>query len=135
VNWATVKTAKAQWLREKKVKVILQDLPRRGPDLQDVPALGELGDNTEAKQLLGLYANTGAIGRSFFSAPGTAPGAARALREGFIAMTKDPEFIADANKINAELDIGTADEILAAVKQTLDVPESVLRRAREIFGR
>jgi len=135
VNWATVKTAKAQWLREKKVKVILQDLPRRGPDLQDVPALGELGDNIEAKQLLGLYANTGAIGRSFFGPPGTAPSAARALREGFIAMTKDPEFIADANKINAELDIGTADEILAAVKQTLDVPESVLRRAREIFGR
>jgi len=135
VNWATVKTAKAQWLREKKVRVILQDLPKRGPDLQDVPALGELGDNPEAKQLLGLYANTGAIGRSFFAPPGTTPGATTGLRDGFMAMTKDPEFIADAQKINAEIDIGTADEILAAVKQTLDVPESVLRRAREIFGR
>jgi len=50
-------------------------------------------------------------------------------------MSKDPDFISDAKKINAELDIGGADEILAAVKQTLDVPESVLRRAREIFGR
>jgi tripartite-type tricarboxylate transporter receptor subunit TctC len=135
VNWATVKTAKAQWLREKKVKVILQDLPKRGPDLQDVPALGELGDTQEAKQLLGLYANTGAIGRSFFAPPATTPGATKALRDGFIAMTKDPDFIADAKKINAEIDIGSADEILAAVKQTLDVPESVLRRAREIFGR
>jgi tripartite-type tricarboxylate transporter receptor subunit TctC len=135
VNWATVKTAKAQWLREKKVKVILQDLPKRGPDLQDVPALGELGDNPEAKQLLGLYANTGAIGRSFFAPPATAPGATKMLRDGFMAMTKDPDFVADAKKINAEIDIGGADEILAAVKQTLDVPESVLRRAREIFGR
>ena len=135
VNWTTVKTAKAQWLREKKVKVILQDLPKRGPDLQDVPALGELGDTTEAKQLLGLYANTGAIGRSFFAPPATTPGAAKALRDGFIAMTKDPDFIADAKKINAELDIGSADDMLAAVRQTLDVPESVLRRAREIFGR
>jgi tripartite-type tricarboxylate transporter receptor subunit TctC len=135
VNWATVKTAKADWLREKKVRVILQDLPKRGPDLQDVPALGELGDTPEAKQLLGLYANTGPIGRSFFAAPGTTPGATKALRDGFMAMAKDPDFIADAKKINADLDIGNADEILAAVKQTLDVPESVLRRAREIFGR
>jgi tripartite-type tricarboxylate transporter receptor subunit TctC len=135
VNWATVKTAKAQWLREKKVKVILQDLPTRGPELQDVPALGELGDNAEAKQLLGLYANTGAIGRSFFAPPGTSPAITKALRDGFMAMTKDPEFNADAKKINAEIEIGTGDEVLKAVRQTLDVPESVLRRAREIFGR
>ena len=135
VNWATVKTAKAQWLREKKVKVILQDLPTRGPELQDVPALGELGDNAEAKQLLGLYANTGAIGRSFFAPPGVPAATATALRDGFIAMTKDPEFLADAKKMNADLEIGTGEEVLKAAQQTLNVPESVLRRARDIFGR
>jgi tripartite-type tricarboxylate transporter receptor subunit TctC len=135
VNWTTVKTAKAQWLREKKIKVILQDLPKRGPELPDVPALGELGDNAEAKQLLGLYANTGAIGRSIFAPPGVPPAATTALREGFMAMAKDAEFLADAKKLNADLDIGGGDEILKAVRQTLDVPEDVLRRAREIFGR
>jgi tripartite-type tricarboxylate transporter receptor subunit TctC len=135
VNWTTVKTAKAQWLRENKVRVIVQHLPTRGPDLPDVPALGELGDTTEGRQLLGLYANTGPIGRAFFAPPGTAAGAVKALRDGFIAMTKDPEFVADAKKINAELDIGTGDEVLKAVQQTLNVPEPVLQRAREIFGR
>src|SRR5436309_6948621 len=35
VNWATVKTAKAQWLREKKAKVLLQDLTTRRPELHD----------------------------------------------------------------------------------------------------
>jgi tripartite-type tricarboxylate transporter receptor subunit TctC len=135
VNWATVKSAKGHWLREKKVKVILQDLPTRGPELQDVPALGELGGNAEAKQLLGLYANTGAIGRSFFAPPGVPPATTKALRDGFIAMSKDPEFVADANKMNAEIEIGTGEEVLKAVEQTLNVPESVLKRAREIFAR
>src|SRR5262249_1307381 len=107
VNWTTVKTAKADWLREKKVRVILQDLPKRGPELQDVPAPGELGDNAEAKQLLGLYANTGAIGRAFFGPPGLPPATTTALREGFLAMAKDEEFLADARKMNADLDIGT----------------------------
>jgi tripartite-type tricarboxylate transporter receptor subunit TctC len=135
VNWVTVKTAKAQWLREKKVKVILQDLPDRGPELQDVPALGELGDNPEAKQLLGLYANTGAIGRSFFAPPGVPAAATKALRDGFIAMTRNPEFIADANKMNAEIAIGSGEEVLKAVERTLNVPETVLQRARVIFTR
>jgi tripartite-type tricarboxylate transporter receptor subunit TctC len=135
VNWATVKTAKAQWLREKKIKVILQDLTKRGPELPEVPALGELGDNPEAKQLIGLYANTGAIGRSFFAPPGLPGATTKALREGFGAMTKDPEFIADANKINADLDIGSGEDVQRAVEQTLHVPESVLQRARMIFAR
>lgn len=135
VNWTTVKTAKAQWLADKKIKVILQDVAERGPELPDVPALGELGDSLEAKQLLGLYANTGAIGRSFFAPPGLPPAIVKALREGFAAMTKDPAFIADANQVNAELDIGSGEAVQSAVERTLNVPEPVLQRAREIFAR
>ena len=99
------------------------------------PALGELGDNLEAKQLLGLYAGTGAIGRSFFGPPGLPPAVMKALRDGFAAMSKDAAFIADANQINAELQIGSGEEVQKAVERTLTVPESVLQRAREIFAR
>jgi len=77
VNWTTVKTAKAAWLREKKIKVILQDQPKRGPELADVPALGELGDTPEAKQLLGLYANTGRSAARSSPRPAPRPGPPR----------------------------------------------------------
>src|SRR5258708_657541 len=135
VNWTTVKTAKAPWLRDGKVKVILQVLTERGPDLPDVPALGELGDNLEAKQLLGLYAGTGAIGRSFFGPPGLPPAFMKSLRDGFAAMRHDPQVIAHARQINAELAVGAGEEVQKAVERTLNVPESVLQRAREIFAR
>jgi hypothetical protein len=59
----------------------------------------------------------------------------KALRDGFAAMTKDPEFVADAIKINAELDIGSGAQVHHAIEQTLHVPESVLQRARAIFAR
>ena len=131
VDWTTVKTAKAQWLRERKIKVVLQDLPKRGHDLQDVPALGELGDTPEADA--GRPMPTPAPSAARSSPRRHDAGATKALRDGFIAMTKDPDFIADAKKINAEIDIGTRRDLLAAVNQTLDMPESVLRRAREIF--
>jgi tripartite-type tricarboxylate transporter receptor subunit TctC len=136
VNWSMVKSVKAPWLRDKKIAVILQDQPKRKPDLADVPALGELGDTTEAKELLGLYANTGAIGRAIFAPPDLAPATIQALRDGFVAMSKDPEFIADARKVSAdELDIGSGDEVREAVQRTLSVPPSVIVRAKQIFGR
>jgi tripartite-type tricarboxylate transporter receptor subunit TctC len=134
-NWTTVKTAKAQWLRDGLAKVILQDLAERGPELPDVPALGELGDTPEAKQLTGLYASTGAIGRAIFAPPGLPPATTKVLRDGFAAMTWDPAFVADADKVNAELRIGSGEEVQRAVARTLNVPESVLQRAREIFAR
>ena len=69
-NLMAVQVGRGEWLRDRKVKIILQDLPARRPDLPDVPALGELGDTTEAKQLFRLYASMGAIGRSIFAPPG-----------------------------------------------------------------
>jgi tripartite-type tricarboxylate transporter receptor subunit TctC len=135
VNWTTLKTAKAQWLRGGLIKVILQDQVEREPELPDVPALGELGDSAEAKQLAGLYAGTGAIGRSFFGPPGMPPAVTKALRDGFAAMIHDPEFIADAAKINVELNIGSGEDVQRAVERTLNLPESILQRAREIFAR
>ncbi len=134
-NWSTMKTSRASWLRDGSAKVILQYLTERGPELPDVPALGELGDTLEAKQLLGLYAGTGAIGRSFFGPPGMSPAVIKTLRDGFAAMSKDSAFIADANQINADLEVGSGEEVQKAVERTLNVPESVLQRAREIFSR
>jgi tripartite-type tricarboxylate transporter receptor subunit TctC len=134
-NWATMKTTRASWLRDGKAKVILQYLSERGPELPDVPALGELGDTPDAKQLLGLYASTSTIGRAFFGPPGLPPTVTKALRDAFVAMSRDPQFIADAQQINAEIDIGSGEDVQKAVERTLNVPEPVLQRAREIFGR
>ncbi len=134
-NWTTLKTARADWLREGKIKVILQDLNERGPELPDAPALGELGDTPEARQLLGLYGGTSAIGRAFFGPPGLSPAATKTLRDGFVAMCKDPAFLADAKQIDADLNVGSGEEVQKAVERTLNVPEGVLQRAREIFAR
>ena len=59
----------------------------------------------------------------------------KALRDAFTAMSRNPEFVADAQQINAEIDIASGEDVQKAVERTLSVPESVTRRAREIFGR
>lgn len=132
-NWLTLKQAKGDWLRDKKVKVILQDLPSRRPDLPDTPSLGDIGETQEAKQLFGLYGSMGAIGRAFFAPPGVPALNTRLLREGFLAMTRDAEFIAEAERLGGELEIATGQDLQQAVEKTLDVPQSVLDRAQAIF--
>jgi len=134
-NLVALQIGKADWMRDRKIKVILQNLPARRSDLADVPALGELGDTAEAKQMFRLYASVGDIGRSIFATPGLPPANARILREAFSAMGRDPEFIQAAKQLGGELELATGEELQQAVAKTLDLPASALERTRAIFAR
>ncbi len=134
-SWAAVKVGKQDWLREKKIKIILQDVPTRSAELPDVPALGELGDNPADKALLGLYASGGAIGRAFILPLGTQPAALKALQEGFQAMTKDPEFLAEMQKAGLDVEPLDGAALAAETAKTLATPQSVKDRIKTIFGR
>jgi tripartite-type tricarboxylate transporter receptor subunit TctC len=134
-NWTTIKTQKRDWLADHKVKIILQDLPTRGPDLRDTPALAELGDTPDDRKLTGLYASVGSIGRSVFAPPGLPAANAAALRDGFAAMVKDPDFLADADKIGAEVAPSPGADLQKAVVETLALPDYLRAKARAIFER
>ncbi len=133
-SWAIVKATKQDWLRDKKVKIILQDLPSRDPELPDVPALLEFAKTESDKQLLGVYASGGAIGRSYSAPPDLPAPIAKALRDAFQAMAKDPELKAELDK--AKLDLEPADHVFLekTVSAAANVPEEVRERVRQIFG-
>jgi len=133
-SWAIVKATKQDWLKSGQVKIILQDVPTRSADLPDVPALGEFGKTPEDKQVLGLYASGGAIGRAFFGPPGIPPQIAKALQDGFSAMVKDRDFLADLEKAGLDVDPETPEALAKVVASTVQVPDSVRARVRSIFG-
>jgi tripartite-type tricarboxylate transporter receptor subunit TctC len=134
-SWAAVKVAKQDWLREKKIRIILQTTPERIPELPDAPSLGEIGTTPEEKQVFGLYASGSAIGRSLLGPPGIAAERVTALRAGFDAMVEDPEFVADIRKLDVELDPLPGAAVAGLVERTLAVPAAVRERAINAFGR
>src|SRR4029450_11985694 len=99
-SWAAVKVAKQDWLRENKIKIILQTAPQRHAELPDSPSLGEIGNTAEDKLVFGLYASGSAVGRCVIGPPGIPPERVKTLRDAFDAMVKDPEFVADIQKLN-----------------------------------
>jgi tripartite-type tricarboxylate transporter receptor subunit TctC len=132
-NWVNLKASKPEWIRDHKIKVIVQDLPTRRADLPDVPALGELGTTQEAKQLFGLYGSMGAIGRSLFTAPGVPPSTVKILRDAFTALSNDKGFLADVKRTGGELDIAPGAQLQQAVEKTLDISQSTVSMAKSIF--
>jgi tripartite-type tricarboxylate transporter receptor subunit TctC len=134
-SWAAVKVGKQAWLRENKIRIILQTTPERIAELPHTPSLGEIGDTPEDKQVFALYASGSAIGRSLIAPPGIPAERAQALRTAFQAMVKDPDFVAEIQRLKVDLDPLPGEQLERLVAQTLSIPAAVRARAKAAFGR
>jgi hypothetical protein len=133
IGWAAVKAQVPQWITEKKIKVIAQYGLKRHPDLADVPSMLELA-HTEAdrRALLVLFART-EYGRPYFLPPEVPAARVAALRRAFEATMRDPAFIADAAKLQLEIDPMRGEEVQALVGDLARTPPDVVARVRAVL--
>jgi tripartite-type tricarboxylate transporter receptor subunit TctC len=134
-SWAAIKVGKQNWLREKKIRIILQTTPERIAELPETPSLGEIGNTSEDKQVFALYASGSAIGRSLLAPPGIPADRVKALRDAFQAMVVDPEFVAELQRTNVELAPLPGEQVAQLIIRTLSAPSAVRERAKLAFGR
>ena len=101
----------------------------KNPDLPDVPMALERAANDEQRQVLRLLIAGQYVGRPFFSSPDVPADRKAALRAAFDATMKDPQFLAEAAKIDMEitpLSAGTIETFLTELYRT---PSDVVRKA------
>ena len=89
-TWSSWKATKPDWLRDKKISIIVQAGPRAS-DL-DAPSLEDLAKSAEDRQLIELIVSGTQLGRPLATTPGVPEERLKALREAFAATMKDPEF-------------------------------------------
>ena len=134
-SWTAIKVGKKDWLRDKKIRIILQTAPERAHDLPDAPSLTELGNTPEDKQVFDLYASGSAIGRALMGPPEIPTDRVKLLRDAFQATMQDPEFLAEAAKLEVDVEPLTGEALAALVRKTLALPDNVRLRAEAAFGR
>lgn len=133
MGWFPVKTGKKEWVEQKKINFLVQFLTARHPDLPDVPTIVELARTPEEKQLFALFANDGEVGKAILAPPGVPPVTVAMLRRAFDAMAKDPDYIADADKLQLERDSMTGERLQALVQSVMATPAGVVERARSVL--
>ena len=63
----------ADWLRDKKIRLLVQFALDKHPELPDVPSVFDLATTEEERQILTVWAAPNKMGRPFFAPPGMAP--------------------------------------------------------------
>ena len=99
-SWSSVMST-PRWINEKKVTILMQLSLEKHPDLPDVPLISELAKTEEQQQIFKLIFARQVMGRPYLAPPGVPADRAAALRKAFMDTMKDPEFLAEAEKLEA----------------------------------
>jgi tripartite-type tricarboxylate transporter receptor subunit TctC len=123
----------AGWVHRGEATILYQAAVKRHRLLPNVPALPELAQSDEGREVLHAAASTGEIGRSILTTPGLPAERLAALRAAFQAMLKDPEFIATCEKRNLMIDGATGEEIDEIVRETLRLRPAVAEKIGQMM--
>jgi tripartite-type tricarboxylate transporter receptor subunit TctC len=132
-SWNTLKRTKADMLKSGEISVLVQYASERHPDLPNVPAVVELGTSPEASAILGLYASSGAVGRAIAAPPGVSPERVKILRVAFDEMLKDPEFLAEVDKLQMEFQPASGEYMQSLIADTAKTSPALIEKARVIL--
>jgi tripartite-type tricarboxylate transporter receptor subunit TctC len=107
---------------------------RKHPDLPDVPNAYDLAASEDDRALFRLNFGPWSYGRPLLAPPGTPKDRVEALRAAFTATMTDPRFVAEAQRLNLEIQPTGAETIEKLVADILHTPAPVVARARVLLG-
>ena len=135
VFWASLKTARPDWIANHEIKTIVQYAVEPSRELNSVPFGPDLTDNDEDRQLFLLAATPITIGRPFLAPPTTPPDRVAALRKAFADTFQDAEFRADLAKQNLdENDPKSGPQLESIIDRMYDSPAGLVARLRKIYN-
>jgi len=134
VAYSALKMARPDWLRDKKINIIMQFGLEKSGELPDVPLVLDFVKNAEDRQLMELLMGTMAVARPFMAPPGVPEGRATALRRAFDKTMKDEGFLAEAKQLQLDVEPTAGEEAQKIVQSMYATPKAVVERAKKLLS-
>lgn len=133
-SWASWKASRPDWVRDRKLNILVQIGLAKNPELASVPLLIDLAQNDEDRAAMRLVSAPPVVGRPIFTSPGVPPERVAALRKAFDETMKDPAFIADAQKLNLDLNPIGGEELQRVVADIIATPPAATKRLAAVLA-
>ena len=123
---ASLFSERPDWIRDKKINFLVQIGYERDPALADVPTLGELAKGERDKQVVNVVTLPTTVGYAYWLAPEVPAERVAILRDAFAKTVSDPNFLAEAKKLNLDIKVQTGEQIAGLVKAAAQTSKEVL---------
>jgi len=130
-DWTTLTSTRPQWIRERKINILVQMGMTPHADLKDVPMAIDRAKTPEDRSVMEVVFAKFGMSRPFFAPPGVAPERLVALRRAFDATMRDEAFLADAKQLGMEVNPVRGEDVEALVTRIMGTPAALAQRARD----
>ena len=134
---STMQALRPDWVKTDGTMRALLQFARstRHPDFPDVPTAREFAESEDARALIELGEIPYLMARPFVAPPGVPPDRAAALQAAFLAVHRDPQFLAEAAQLRVEVSPVSGDEVLRAIDRIAAAPGALLSRLRRMLAK
>lgn len=126
------------WAKNGYVRFLVQTGDQRNHRLRDTPTIWELMEQEKAaetkKRLARVVLGPGAFGRPILATPAIPAERVKILRDAYSKMLKDPEFVAEANKRQWELNPVSGEKLEALAKEVIHQSPDIVERMKKVLG-
>jgi len=112
---------------------IIQLSGSKQAELKDIPHVDDYAKTEDDRKVFGLIFGTQALGRIFVSPPAMPAARKAALRKALIDTMKDPEFIADATKVQIDISPMTGEQVEGFIARLSTASPAVIERTKQAF--
>ncbi len=133
VFYSALMSTKPTWIKEKKIKLIVQYGPERQPEIAAVPFAPDLVTSPEDKLLMEAAFAPLALGRPYLMPPGAPADRVEAMRAALAATFKDAEFRAEAETIGLDINNPrTGPQTQEVVERAYKTPAHIVERLQRL---
>jgi tripartite-type tricarboxylate transporter receptor subunit TctC len=98
-SWSSINATKGEWLRDKKINLLVVGGLSRDPSIpKEIPMVGDLAKDQTQRDIMELAFAPQEMARPVLAPPKIPADRLKILRDAFDATMKDPEFLAEAKK-------------------------------------
>jgi tripartite-type tricarboxylate transporter receptor subunit TctC len=127
-TWNDIQSYHPDWLRDGKVRVVLQIAIERHPDMKEVPLLTDFAANESDREILEFMSSSSELGQTFAAPPGVPPHIVAMLRKAFDDTMKDSSYFDRLQKAKIQFNPMTGQRLTQDVLKTLGVSNSLIER-------
>ena len=133
-SWSSLKKQKPEWIRDRKITLLLQSGLQNDPELPNVPNALEFAKTDPDRRVIELFLTQKKVARPIIAPPGVPVERLALLRTALASLAHDREFLADAERSGLEADPVSGEAVDKVVALIASTPREVADRYAKAFA-
>ena len=131
--WGAIKSRSADWVRDKKMILLVQTGVERLKDLRDIPFAMDLVDNPRDRDVMEMLFTDTQLAWPLVGPPGMKADKVASLRRAFADVMMDPVLLKDAEAQQLEIAPVDGAVMQESVQKMFRLPDEIVNRAKAII--